>query len=63
MSLIAQTAQEDPATRSRKAKKTEILEVFSREPSKKVMPKTIKKSPAINTSLAANFRHILDIIP
>ena len=56
MSFMAKAAQNPPATNRKKARKTKIVEVFSIEPNKKVIPKIIKRIPAINATLAANFR-------
>ena len=55
MSFIAIAAQKPPATKSEKAMKTESLEACSREPSKNVIPSTIKKIPAIKATLAVSF--------
>ena len=62
MSFIARTAQKPPATKSKKAKKIEIVEVFSKEPSKNVIPKTMKQIPAINAILALSFRLLFEFI-
>ena len=62
LSFIARIAQKPPTSKSKKAKKTEILDVFSNEPSKNVIPNTIKRIPAKNTILAMNFRLVFTFI-
>jgi len=56
LSFIAKIANKPPVNKSKKAKKTETVEVFSSDPNRKVIPKIIKKIPAINTNLAVNLR-------
>ena len=62
LSIMAHAAQKAPATTSRNDRKTQIREVPSREPIKKVTPKIIRKSPTMNTNLAVNLRENLFII-
>jgi len=62
LSLSANIAQNAPETTSKKARNTEVRELFSNEPSKKLIPRIISKSPIIKTNFAAYFRANFDII-
>ena len=62
LSFIAKAAQKPPAAKSKNAKKTEIVDVFSSDPSKNDIPKIIKQIPAIKTILAITFRLLFEFI-
>jgi len=62
LSFMARAAQKPPATKSRKARKTESFEACSREPSKNVIPSNMKIIPAIKATVAVIFRSLFDFI-